>query len=145
MTEPRSERSPTKVAWACLEAHRAQDWDRLRTLLHPNARIGTFAGGGRPEDPEAAIVRLREMHEDFLYQANVANMIELDAEAVVLEGRVQYRRNEGWADTEQTWLYVIRQGLLYRSAVYRSSHHARAEYEMLGPTLGIPDEAPATL
>ena len=117
MSEPAAERPPTKVAWACLEAHRAQDWDRLRTLLHPHARIGTFAGGGRPEDPEVAIARLREVHGDFLYQAKVVNMTELDAQAVVLECR----------------------------AVYRSSHHARAEYELLGPTLGVPDEAPAAL
>ena len=109
MSDPAAERPPTKVAWACLEAHRAQDWDRLRTLLHPHARIGTFAGGGRPEDPEVAIARLREVHGDFLYQAKVVNMTELDAQAVVLEGRVQYRRNEGWADTEQTWLYDARE------------------------------------
>jgi len=139
MSERPAEGTPTRVAWACLEAHRAQNWERLRTLLHPDARIGTFAGGGRPEDPEQAIARLREMHADVLYQANVANMTELDSEAVVLEGRVQYRRNEGWADTERTWLYVIRDELLYRSAVYRSSHHAQTEYETLGPTLGVPD------
>ena len=112
---------------------------RLRTLLHPHARIGTFAGGGRPEDPETAIARLREAHADFLYQADVANLTELDSQAVVLEGRVQYRNDRGWADSERTWLYVIRDELLYRSAVYRSSDLARAEYETLGPTLGVPD------
>jgi hypothetical protein len=139
MPQQTPEPTPTRVAWACLEAHRAQNWDRLRTLLHPDARIGTFAGGGRPEDPEEAIARLQDAHHDFLYQANVANMTELDATAVLLDGRVQYRRSQGWADTERTWLCVIREGLLYRSAVYRSSHHARAEYETLGPTLGVPD------
>ena len=63
----------------------------------------------------------------------------VDAEAVVLEGRVQYRQARGWADSERTWLYVVRDELLYRSAVYRSSDLARAEYEALGPTLGVPD------
>ena len=139
MPEPPSEKTPTQVAWECLGAHRAQNWSKLQTLLHPNARIGTFAGGGRPEDPERAIDRLREAHDDYLYQANVQNMTELDSAAVVLEGRVQYRSGPGWADTERTWLYVIRDGLLYRSAVYRSTYQARAEYETLGPTLGVPD------
>jgi hypothetical protein len=112
----------------------------LRTLFHPDARIGTFAGGGRPEDPDRAIARLREAHDDFLYQADVSNLSELDMQAVVLEGRVQYRNDQGWADSERTWLYVVREGLLYRSAVYRSAHHAQLEYETLGPTLGVPDQ-----
>jgi hypothetical protein len=132
-------RAPSDVARACLEAHRAQDWDKLRTLFHPNARIGTFAGGGRPEEPEQAIARLRDVHKDFIYQANVANMVELDAEAVLLEGRVQYRKPQGWADTERAWLYVVRGGLLYRSAMYESTDRARSQYELLGPTLGVPD------
>src|SRR6187397_2394444 len=110
-------KTPRQVAWECLGAHRVQNWTRLRALLHPHARIGTFAGGGRPEDPETAIARLREAHADFLYQADV------------LEGRVQYRQDRGWADSERTWLYVVRDELLYRSAVYRSSDLARAEYE----------------
>lgn len=134
-----SEKTPTQVAWACLEAHRRQHWDRLRRLFHPDARIGTFAGGGRPEHPEQAIARLRAAHEDFLYKADVSNMTELNSEAVLLEGRVQYREGRGWADTERTWLYIVREGLLYRSAVYRSNHQARTEYETLGPTLGVPD------
>ena len=139
MSDRAAGKTPSQVAWECLGAHRAQNWARLRTLLHPHARIGTFAGGGRPEDPETAIARLREAHADFLYQADVANLTELDSQAVVLEGRVQYRNDRGWADSERTWLYVIRDELLYRSAVYRSSDLARAEYETLGPTLGVPD------
>jgi hypothetical protein len=139
MSDRATGKTPSQVAWECLGAHRAQNWALLRTLLHPHARIGTFAGGGRPEDPETAIARLRKAHADFLYQAEVANLTELDSQAVVLEGRVQYRKDRGWADSERTWLYVVRHELLYRSAVYRSSDLARAEYETLGPTLGVPD------
>ena len=139
MDEQAPRRTPTEVAQACLAAHQAQDWEKLRTLLHPNARIGTFAGGGRPEDPEQALARLASVHEDLIYSAAVSSMVELDDEAVVLEGRVQAKRNEGWADVERCWLYVVRGGLLYRSAVFRTSHEARGAYAASGPTLGLPD------
>jgi hypothetical protein len=132
-------RTPAEVARACLAAHRAQDWEKLRTLLHPNARIGTFTGGGRPQAPEEAIARLREAHEDHVYQARVSDMEELDDHAVVLEGGVRFRDGGGWAQVERSWLYVVREGLLYRSAVYRTSDDARNEYEIRGPTLGVPD------
>jgi hypothetical protein len=133
-------RSPSDVARACLAAHRDQDWERLRALFHPQARIGTFAGGGRPEDSETALTRLREAHQDFIYHADVNTMVELSEEAFLLAGRVQYRDGYGMADSERCWLYVVRDGLLYRSAVYRSSVAARTEYEVHGSTLGVADE-----
>ncbi len=110
----------------------------MRTLFHPQARIGTFAGGGRPEESEKALTRLREAHQDFIYHADVTTMVELSEEAVVLDGRVQHRDGYGMADIERCWLYVVRDGLLYRSAVYRSSIEARTEYEVRGSTLGVP-------
>jgi len=131
--------TPSEVAQACLSAHRAQDWEKLRTFFHPNARIGTFAGGGRPEEPDRAIARLREAHQDFVYEANVSTMVELDAQAVLLDGGVRFREQGGWANMERSWLYVVREGLLYRSAMYRSSDEARNEYQARGPTLGISD------
>ena len=121
--------TPSEVARACLAAHRAQDWEKLRSLFHPSARIGTFAGGGRPEEPE-----------HHIYEAKVEAMIELDDQAVLLDGGVRFRETNGWAQSERSWLYVVREGLLYRSAMYRSSDEARNEYEALGPSLGIPTE-----
>ena len=134
-----SAETPSEVARACLAAHRAQDWEKLRTLFHPCARIGTFAGGGRPEEPEQALARLQEAHKDHIYEAKVEEMAELDGQAVVLDGGVRFREKNGWAQIERSWLYVVREGLLYRSAMYRSSDEARNEYAALGPGLGIPD------
>ncbi|HEX4746797.1 MAG TPA: hypothetical protein VFU99_07940 [Gaiellaceae bacterium] len=66
-------------------------------------------------------------------------MVEVDEESVLLHGRVQHRVELGMADVERCWLYVIREGLLYRSAVYRTSVQARNEYTALGSTLGVAD------
>ncbi len=43
----------------------------------------------------------------------------------------------GMADVERSWLYVVRDGLLYRSAMYRTQGEARNEYASRGPTLGV--------
>ena len=64
-------------------------------------------------------------------------MVELDEQAVLLDGRVQYRDAYGMADVERSWLYVVRDGLLYRSAMYRTQGEARNEYASRGPTLGV--------
>ena len=73
-------------------AHKRKDWAFLRTLFHPKALIGTFAGGGRPENPELALSRLRDAHQDFIDHADVAHMTELDDQAVLLDGRVPISR-----------------------------------------------------
>ena len=127
---PNPRRTPSEVARACLDAHTAENWPKLRTLLHPDALIATFASGGRPEN--------RDVHRDFVYHADVAQMVELDDQAVLLRGRVQYRdARDGVVDVERWWLYVVRDGLLYRSAVYESDDEARTEYGSDGPTLGV--------
>ena len=80
---PNPRRTPSEVARACLDAHTAENWPKLRTLLHPDALIATFAGGGRPENPERALTRLRDVHRDFVYHADVAQMVELDDQAIL--------------------------------------------------------------
>lgn len=129
---------PVAVVHACLAAHEAKDWDRLRRLFHPEARIGVFAGGGQPGDPEQAIADMQRSHEeDWVYQASVSNLRQLDEHAVLLHGRVRYSTTGGgFADVERFWLYVIRDGRLYRSAVFETAADALAAYESKGPTLG---------
>lgn len=128
---------PLEVVRACLTAHRARDWDRVRALFHPEARIGVFAGGGRPGDPEQAIRDMQRSHEeDAVYQASVANLQQLDDHAVLLHGRVRHTTTAGgFTDVERFWLYVVLDGLLYRSAVYVSAEEARAAYAAHGLTL----------
>jgi len=131
------QRSATDVVAACLRAHGARDWDRLRELFHTEARIGVFAGGGHPADPEQAIADMkRSYEEDDVYDAYVTELHPLDEQAVILHGRVRRRTGSGFIDVERTWLYVVRDDRLYRSAVFRSEDEARRAYDARGPSLG---------
>lgn len=131
-------RSPLEVTRALLSAHRRQDWDALRKLFHPEVKVGTFAGGGAPEDPERAIEAMQRAHADRVYTATADRISLIEDGVVLLEGRVRYRVDDGGlAFVERCWLYVIVDGLLYRSAMYKSSHEARLKYETHGHTLGV--------
>jgi len=122
----------------CLEAHREQDWDELRRLFHPRAKIGVFAGGGLPSDPEQALGDMKAAHSDVLYQADVQTARELDEHAVVLKGRVRYRLDAGgFIDAERSWLYVVVDGRLYRSQMFRTSTEAELAYTTYGLDLGV--------
>ena len=131
--------SPRAIVRRCLGAHRAQDWDELRSLFHPKAKIGTFAGGGAPSDPEQAIADMKAAHADVLYRADVQRARELDHHAVILDGRVRYRLNDnkGFIDAERSWLYIVLDGRLYRSQMFLTSPQAEHAYTIHGLDLGV--------
>jgi len=131
---------PFTVVTQLLAAHRAQDWDRLRSLLHPRARIGVFAAGGAPMDPEEAIAAMRDAHSDVSYSADVSSAHEIDTNVVVLVGTVRHREANStrYVESSQAWLYVIEDGRLFRSQMFPSEREARETYAAHGRELGIP-------
>jgi hypothetical protein len=137
-SDTRIEHVPFRVVNQCLQAHRTKNWEQLRKLLHPDARIGVFAAGGAPGDPEDAIAAMEAAHEDTSYHADVDSMRMLDEHAVLLTGRVEYRSKEGKRiKEERVWLYVVVDTLLYRSQVFRTEVEAQEVYRQLGITLGV--------
>jgi hypothetical protein len=136
--EPKLERSALDVTNELLKAHRGQEWDVLRTLFHPEAKVGVFATGGAPVDPERAIAAMRRAHLDRVYSASADRITVIDDDVVLLEGRVRHRTEDGGiAFIERAWLYVFVAGLLFRSAMFKSPREARIAYEVRGRTLGF--------
>jgi hypothetical protein len=133
-------RVPLSIVTQLLAAHRAQDWDRVRSLLHPRGRIGVFAAGGAPTDPEEAIAAMRAAHADLSYSADVSSAHEIDTNVVVLLGSVRHRDADSgrYVESPRAWLYVIEDGLLYRSQMFASEREARETYAAHGRELGIP-------
>ena len=129
---------PFGVVTECLNAHRAKDWQRLRELFHPEARIGVFAGGGAPRDPDDAIAAMEKAHETLVYQADIGSVRVLDDHAVVLKGYVQYRaKDERIIKTDKVWLYVVVDDKLFRSQVFETEAAALEAYRRLGIDLGV--------
>ena len=121
---------PFRVVTECLNAHRAKDWQRLRELFHPEARIGVFAGGGAPGNPEEAIAAMATAHETLVYQA--------DIESVRVLGYVQYRaEDERITRADKVWLYVVVDDKLFRSQVFETEAAAVGAYRRLGINLGV--------
>jgi ketosteroid isomerase-like protein len=125
-----------------LRAHRAQDWEGLGELFHPDARIGVFAAGGEPGDPEDAITAMREAHQDLGYYAEIESARGLDDHAIVLKGYVQHASASGRPlRAERVWLYVVVDGKLFRSQVFEDEGLALETYRRHGLELGVPSRS----
>ena len=129
---------PFSVITQCLRAHRAKDWQRLRELFHPQARIGVFANGGAPGDPEDAIAAMEAARESPVYGADIESVRVLDEHAAVLKGHVQHRAEDGRiVQAERAWLYVVVDDKLFRSQVFENERAAVEAYRLHGLDLGV--------
>jgi hypothetical protein len=83
---------------------------------------------------------MREARRTLSYHADVKSAHVLDGSAVLLEGHVRSTSDEGrYEIANRVWLYVIVDGLLYRSQMFLTAPDARATYARLGAKLGVPD------
>lgn len=75
---------------------------------------------------------MRAVHDDVSYRADVNATRALDDHAVILRGAVEQRRDGRFVHESHAWLYVFRDGLLYRSQMFDSEQEARQAYAERG-------------
>lgn len=122
---------------------KAGDWDALRALYHPDARVVTVTGGPEPLCADALIAELRRASEDTWYSVKTTKAVVVDEHAVIFVGRM--RRSVpggGFEDAGHVWMITVRDDLIYRQRVYGTADEAFASYRELGVALGIDGTLP---
>jgi ketosteroid isomerase-like protein len=126
---------------------KAGDWDALRALYHPDARLVTVTGGPEALPLDGLIAELRRASEDTWYSVKTTQSVVVDEHAVIFVGRM--RRSVpggGFEDAGHVWMLTVRDGLIYRQGVYGTADEASAAYQELGVSLGmsgpVPPETP---
>jgi ketosteroid isomerase-like protein len=122
---------------------RAGDWDALRALYHPDARLVTVTGGPEPLRVDGLISELKRAAEDTWYSVKTTKHVVVDEHAVVFVGRM--RRSVpggGFEDAGHVWMITVRDELIYRQAVYGTADEAAAAYRELGVSLGMNGDPP---
>ena len=113
-----------------MEAFEDRDWDLLLTLYHPEALLTTMASGEQPLTPSRAVAQFKRATDDTFYDATVSTVTVLDPAACLAVGRIRFRDpHGGLTDTERYWLYIFKDGLLWRGSVHRTRQAAVAAYK----------------
>jgi ketosteroid isomerase-like protein len=139
MTASGSSRSPGDLVRELTAALERQDWDGLRRLYHPDARLVTVAGGPEPKGPDETLEIIRAAASHPLYRAQVweGSCRVLDSSACLLQGSLRHGTPEGgFGERTTVWLYTLRDGLLYRSRYFSQESDAIAAYQESGLSLG---------
>jgi hypothetical protein len=122
------------------QAFVATDWSAMSELYHPDALIVTVTGGPAPLTAAEVIAELRRATSDDWYLVKASEPQVLGVDAAIVTGRMRRRLPQGgFEDASHVWLLTVRDGLIYRQAVYGDPAKATAAYERLGVTLGVPD------
>jgi ketosteroid isomerase-like protein len=115
-----------------------RDWDSLRDLFHPDARIELAATGPRIFSPDEAVAEFEHGSENPAFAAIPAETAPINDEAVIVRGSLRTSdARGGHALSQHAWLYIERDGLLYRMRAFESEARARTAYVDDGPTLGL--------
>src|SRR3954447_21083051 len=102
------------------------------TLYHPEALLTTMASGEQPLAPSEAVAQLKQATEDPFYEANLSTVTDLSPDACLAVGRIRFRNPQGGlTDSERYWLYIFKDGLLWRGSVHRTRQGAKAAYTTL--------------
>jgi hypothetical protein len=144
MAEQSSEGQPVVLslvdqAARCLE-HR--EWERLLELHHPQSRLMTHADWGEltPLTPSEAAEALEHAIETRMYRRTLNERWAIADHAAIGRGRVRFKRRDGFiVDEETVWLYVERDELIYRIAVFKTVAEAETAFRGHPRDLGIAD------
>ena len=122
---------------------RAGDWDALRALYHPDARLVTVTGGPEPLPVDGLISELQRASEDTWYSVKSTKAVVVDEHAVIFVGRMRRSvSGGGFEDAGHVWLLTVQDGLIYRQGVYGTAEEAAAAYQELGVSLGMSGPPP---
>jgi anti-anti-sigma factor len=138
--EPDSEVYPaaSTLAARMMDAFNRRDWELLQTLYHPEALLPTVAGNGQPLTPRQLLAVVKPTTVDGVYQYAIHRFLDLDPRVCVGSGRVRHRLTpNGLADHSQHWLYVFKDGLLWRSGLYTTLSKAKQAFADQGYDLGL--------
>jgi hypothetical protein len=136
-----SRRNAAQLADLCEHAVHDRDWDGLRALFHPNARIQLVITKNVAVSTDQAIETLqREVTEsEFERWPSPAEALD-DPGAALVTGSVRFRSDSGtWSHESRAWVYVAKDDLIYRWTYAQNSEAAKRAYAESGPGLGIPD------
>ena len=119
----------------------ARDWRAMRELYHPSALIFTVTGGPAPLAANEIVAELERAASEVMYSVHGEPPVALDEHAVIIVGRMRRGMPRGgFEDAGHVWLLTVRDELIYRQGVYRSTEEAAAAYRQHGVSLGMGEE-----
>ena len=112
-----------------ITAFSERDWDAVAELYHPEAELSTVASGAQALTGAEMIERFKKATADGVYEVEVDGIEEIDPSTCIASGRVRSRLpGGGMADSPKSWLYVFRDGLLWRGSIHASRDEALTAY-----------------
>ncbi|MGE0029409.1 MAG: nuclear transport factor 2 family protein [Thermoleophilia bacterium] len=131
-------RSAAELVDRIAECYTSRRWDDLRALFHPDARLVTSVGG--PYDGPGTVEQLRRAMDDVNYRPPAPGELRIagiDDAAALATGYVRVPASGGHKVVSRTWLYTIRDDLVYRALALPDERTARSRYAAEGVALGL--------
>ena len=115
-TEP-----PDQLALRLWTAVRQRDWDRIRSLVHPDAELQAASAGAQMLDRELALTATEVAVTADSYDPKLRTFEALDDHTALVGGETHHRHRKDWLEERHTvWLFTFEDDLLVRSRFFSS-------------------------
>ncbi len=131
-------RSAAELVDRIVDCYTHRRWKELRALFHPEAKLVTSVGG--PLDGPGTVEQLRRAMDDVNYRPPAPGDLRIagiDDRAALATGYVRVPASGGHKVVSRTWLYTIRDDLVYRALPLPDEQTARSRYADEGVALGL--------
>ena len=106
--------SASQAALLLIDAFAVRDWARLEASYHPDALITSIAGGMEPRTAAETVAAARNVSHG-IFDVDVSSLTDLDERSCLASGRIRHTlAGGGFADHESHWLYVFKNGTVWR-------------------------------
>ena len=130
--------SARKLVAEAFDAFARKDWNRLLALYHQEAVVQVVSSANEPITPKAFVALTEERDADAVLGYQLTSLVVLDDDMCLAQGRIRHRMENGvLADRAYYWLFVVRDGRIWRAAAFASEREAKAALAEHGPDLGL--------
>jgi hypothetical protein len=130
---------PATVVAEAMAAYERGDLDAVATFVHPDAEIEMVPLDDDVIGPEGLRETLERL-DGGIHKPTMTRIERVGDDAALMVGRIQYADPTlgGVADRPAVWLSVLRDGLIWRTRVFRTAEDAHAAYAEMTPAAEAP-------
>jgi ketosteroid isomerase-like protein len=124
---------PETIVAEAMAAYERGDLETLSRFVHPEAEIEMLVLQGDVAHGPEGVRDTLERARSGVHHPTATRIERVGDDAALMVGRIQYAdpARGGVIDRKAVWLTVVRDGLIWRTRVFRTPAEARAAYAEL--------------
>ena len=123
--EASASQDPSQLSWSVFGAINGHDFLRLKSLIHPDARLQMTIADRQLVEGRTAIIDALKGNWPAVQELQIDELHPLSEHAVIIVGRSRLPTEPGLQASRCVWLCEYRENMLWRQRIFHTLAEAR--------------------